>query len=76
MLGTSETALVFTSGGPISAICRELLGLSDETALQLPLTLVNCGITRLRRTPSGLRLSTFNEHGHLDGPGPSLVTFL
>jgi len=34
-LRRGETALVFTSGGPISAIVRALLGLCDERAAQL-----------------------------------------
>src|SRR3546814_1842309 len=33
-LGRSKTALVFTSGGPITAIVRQLLGLSDERAIR------------------------------------------
>src|SRR3546814_2587194 len=45
-LGRSKTALVFTSGGPITAIVRQLLGLSDERAIRLNWTLANAAVTK------------------------------
>jgi broad specificity phosphatase PhoE len=74
-LGSSETALVFSSGGPISVICQELLGLDTEATFRLSWTLVNCGVTKLLQGPSGLRLSSLNEHGHFEGPNRPLLTY-
>lgn len=74
-LGPSQVALVFTSGGPITAICQSLLGTADEEAFKLSWTLVNCGVTKLLHTARGLRLSTLNEHAHFEGPRRSFITY-
>jgi broad specificity phosphatase PhoE len=69
-----ETALVFTSGGPISAMCAALLRVPDAEALRASWALVNAGVTKVLGTRGGLVLSTLNEHGHLERAGRSLVT--
>jgi broad specificity phosphatase PhoE len=75
LLSHDETALVFTSGGPITAICQELLGLADEHAFRITWTLVNCGVTKVLTTRRGLQLSTVNEHAHFEGRHRSLISY-
>lgn len=65
-LKRSQTALVFTSGGAISVVCRQLLGLSDERALRINWTLANASVSKLIVGRGGLHLSSFNEHAHLE----------
>lgn len=67
--------LVFTSGGPIAAACRGLLGLSDAQALRHGWTLVNAGITRIEVGEGGLSLRGFNERDHFDGLDADLLTY-
>lgn len=65
-LGRSKTALVFTSGGPITAVVRERLALTDLHAAQLNWTLANAAVTKLIYSERGLYLSSFNEHAHFE----------
>ena len=66
-LGKGETAVVFTSGGPIAAVVGRLLAGNDDLWLRLnPLT-VNTGITKVLSGRSGLTVISYNEHAHLDG---------
>ncbi len=74
-LPSSATALVFTSGGPISALCAGLLGVPDAGTARLVWSLVNAGVTKLLHGPDGTRLSTFNEHAHFEGARRRLVTY-
>jgi len=74
-LGASKTALVFTSGGVISAICRELLDLPDLGAYRMNLTLANCGVTKVIYSDKGKYLSTLNEHAHFEGALHKLITY-
>jgi broad specificity phosphatase PhoE len=74
-LGASRTALVFTSGGPITAICQELLRIPDEHAFRLNWALANCGITKVVYGERGRFLSTLNEHGHFEGAQRALLTY-
>ena len=73
-LGRSKTALVFTSGGPIAAICAGLLGLADERSFELQWVLVNCGLCKVLSGRRGLTLASFNEHGHFEGARAHLLT--
>ncbi|PTL85590.1 histidine phosphatase family protein [Vitiosangium sp. GDMCC 1.1324] len=74
-LGPSKTALVFTSGGTITAICRELLQIPVAHAFRLNWTLANCGITKVIYSERGRYLSTLNEHGHFEGAQRALITY-
>lgn len=74
-LPSSASALVFTSGGPIAALCLGLLGLPDPAAARLVWTLVNGGVTKLLHGPGGTRLSTLNEHAHFEGARRRLLTY-
>ena len=74
-LGPSKTALVFTSGGPITAVSQDLLGIPDEHAFRTNWTLANCGMTKVIYSERGRYLSTLNEHGHFEGMHRGLVTY-
>jgi broad specificity phosphatase PhoE len=74
-LGPGKTALVFTSGGPITAICQELLQLPVSQAFRLNWTLTNCGLTKVIYSGRGRYLSTLNEHAHFEGVRHELITY-
>ncbi|QDF07323.1 histidine phosphatase family protein [Myxococcus xanthus] len=74
-MGASKNALVFTSGGTITAICQELLRIPDEHAFRLNLTLANCGLTKVIYSERGRYLSTLNEHSHFEGAQRALLTY-
>ena len=74
-LGASKTALVFTSGGVISAICHTLLQFPELQAYQLNLTLANCGVTKIIYSERARYLSTLNEHAHFEGARHKLITY-
>lgn len=69
------STLVFTSGGFISVVCAHLLGLSDAQTFTINWTLANAGITKLVAGRDGLYLVSINEHGHLEGREPALLTY-
>jgi len=74
-LGSSKTALVFTSGGPISAISQTLLRIPDAYAFQINWTLVNCGVTKVIYSERGKYLLTLNEHAYFEGERRELITY-
>jgi broad specificity phosphatase PhoE len=75
MLGHGETALVCTSGGVLAAICVRLLNLGGAAFVPFNRVAVNTGITKVIRGRRGTTLISFNEHGHLELPGGSLLTY-
>jgi broad specificity phosphatase PhoE len=74
-LGHGETALVCTSAGVLAAICVRLLGLDGPAFVPFNRVAVNTGITKVVRGRGGSTLVSFNEHGHLELAGRSLVTY-
>ncbi len=74
----SGTALVFSSGGPVSWAVSHLL--AEETDVRRRLwrrlnpVCVNSGVTRLVAGRRGVTMVSFNEHAHLDGV-PDLLTY-
>jgi broad specificity phosphatase PhoE len=74
-LGKGGTALVFTSGGVISAICASLLGLAPEGLLAVNRTMVNASLTKVVRGPLGTSLVSLNEHAHFEGPNRELLSY-
>ena len=66
-LGKGETALVFTSGGPISVVVSRLLSGGDALWAKLNPVTINTAITKVVSGRSGLTMVSYNEHGHLDG---------
>ncbi|MEW5913228.1 MAG: histidine phosphatase family protein [Thermodesulfobacteriota bacterium] len=74
--GRGKTVLVFSSGGPISAVARQALGLDDQTALRLTWMIKNASISTFFYNQRGLALSMFNSTLHLEQLGePSLITY-
>jgi broad specificity phosphatase PhoE len=60
------TTLVSTSGGVISAIAAQLLGLDPYRWAALNRTVVNASLTKVLAGRRGLTLLTFNDHAHLE----------
>jgi broad specificity phosphatase PhoE len=72
-LGRGESAVVFTSGGVIGAVCAHVLGLPETALIAFNHVSVNGAVTKLVSGRRGLSLISFNEHAHLDPGG--LVTY-
>lgn len=71
-----KNMVVFTSGGPITAIARHCLGLSNDKAFELNWTLLNAGISQLLYSRSGkISLASFNEQQHLAQAGKHFLTY-
>lgn len=72
----SQSIIVFTSGGTISAICQHVLGLTDRQMADLNWTLVNCAVTKLLYRPGRITLSYLNNYAHLEWLGqPHTITY-
>ena len=68
--------VVFTSGGPIAAICQHLLGLDPRRTLGVNTVLVNCATTGLLYQPDLVSLAYLNNYAHLEQSGdPKMVTY-
>jgi broad specificity phosphatase PhoE len=74
-LDRGQTALVCTSGGVLAAICLRLLEAPDQTFVRFNRVTVNAGITKIIHGNRGTTMVSFNEHGHLEKPGGSMVTY-
>lgn len=71
----AERVLVVSSGGPISALMREVLQLSVRHMMDLNLQTANTSLTRLQFKNGKARLQSFNALPHLDHPNTAhLVT--
>jgi broad specificity phosphatase PhoE len=66
-VGKGQTAVVFTSGGPIAAVVGRLFAGNDDLWLTLNPVTVNTGVTKLVSGRRGLTVVSYNEHAHLDG---------
>ena len=74
--GPSRTSIVFTSGGPIAAICQYLLELPDHRALDLNLSLANGAVTALLYQPGRVSVSYLNNFAYLEQTGNArLITY-
>jgi broad specificity phosphatase PhoE len=62
----AKNILVFTSGGPISAVAASLLGLGPDGWMRLNRTCANCSETKVISGRSGTSLVTWNAHGYFD----------
>jgi broad specificity phosphatase PhoE len=74
-LTSGSTAAVFTSAGPITAVCAHLLRLSPDGCVALNRVMVNASITKIVSGRSGTSLVSINEHGHLEAAGRECVTY-
>lgn len=71
--GPSRTSLVFTSGGPIAAICQHLLELPDLRAFDVNASLVNGAVTALLYQRGKISVSYLNNFGYLEQTGDARV---
>ena len=68
--GDAEHAIVVTSAGPVCWIAAHLAaGGTMDAWKHFTLAAVNTGVTRITIDRHGTRVLSFNEFGHLDGPG-------
>jgi broad specificity phosphatase PhoE len=74
-LASGQSAVVFTSGGPIAAVCARILGLPAAGFISLNRVMVNGAVTVLITGRRGIRLTAMNEHGHLERPEGGLRTY-
>jgi len=73
-LGPKETAVVFTSGGPVSWVAASLVDGGVPAWARLSRVVVNSGVTKVLSGRRGTSLVSFNDHAHLE-PGPDLITY-
>ncbi len=72
----SSTIVVFTSGGPISAITHRLLGTAEDRLSDLNASIANASITRILFQPGHVTLNSLNTISHLEAADdPALVTY-
>ncbi|ONI89052.1 hypothetical protein ALI144C_05730 [Actinosynnema sp. ALI-1.44] len=74
-LDGGKTAVVFTSGGVIAAVCARMWGLDASGFVAVNRVAVNCGITKLVHGRSGTSLVTYNDHAHFEGEHRELLTY-
>ena len=74
--GRGSTIAVFTSGGPICAAIKWILGLSDERAIRLNWQIVNTSYSRFMYNDERITLAGFNSISHLELHNErSLITY-
>ncbi|MBC3873332.1 histidine phosphatase family protein [Undibacterium flavidum] len=61
-----ENYWIFTSGGIISALLQDVLGISDQRIFDLNASLVNSGFSKLRMGNSRISLNYLNSSAHLE----------
>ena len=66
--GAAKRVLVVSSGGPISTILAEVLGMPPRGVVELNLQTRNTGITELQAGASRIHCVSFNNVPHLDRP--------
>jgi broad specificity phosphatase PhoE len=74
-LGPSETAVVFTSGGPVSWLSASLVDGGLPAWRRLSRVVVNASVTKVLTGRGGTSLVSFNDHSHLESD-PAMVTYL
>lgn len=74
-LQSGETGLVVSSGGPIAIVCTALMGLPPASFVTFNRVTVNSSVSKIVHGRGGTTLVSFNEHGHLESGGRSLVTY-
>jgi broad specificity phosphatase PhoE len=73
--GAAGTVLVFTSGGPITAICQHLLDVPSAHVARINWTMANCGVSKLICSERSIYLSTLNEHAHFEGERSRYISY-
>lgn len=67
--GSSQSIVIFTSGGTISVICQSLMGISDRETALLNSAMVNSAVTKLLYQPGRISINYLNAHPHLERSG-------
>ena len=66
-VGKGQTAVVFTSGGPVSTVVSRLLAGNDQLWLAVNPASVNTGVTKVVQGRRGLTVVSVNDHSHVEG---------
>ncbi len=74
-LDRGRTALVFTSGGVIGAVCSALMNAPDSAFVMMNRVTVNASVSKVAHGRGGTQLLSFNDHAHLEQGGPELMTY-
>ena len=74
-LEPKQTAVVFTSGGPVSWVTATLTDGGLPAWARLSKVVVNSSVTKVLTGRGGTNLITFNDHSHLEGGAPDLLTY-
>jgi broad specificity phosphatase PhoE len=74
-LDPKQTAVVFTSGGPVSWITTTLASGGLPTWERLSKVVVNSGVTKVVTGRRGTSLIAFNDHSHLEHADADLITY-
>jgi broad specificity phosphatase PhoE len=74
-LEANQTAVVFTSGGPISWVAASLLGGTADIWVQLNPVTVNSSVSKVVVGRRGMTMVSFNEHSHLESAGDGYITY-
>ena len=67
--------MVFTSGGPVSWVAATLADGGLPAWARLSKVVVNSSVTKVLTGRRGTNLLTFNDHSHLEGGDPDLLTY-
>jgi broad specificity phosphatase PhoE len=73
-LEPKQTAVVFTSGGPVSWVTATLVDGGLPAWARLSRVVVNSSVTKVLAGRRGTNLISFNDHGHLE-TDPGLITY-
>ena len=74
-----QTAVVFTSGGPIARVAASILSPAPACTAalwsKLNITTINTAITKIVMGVRGQALVSVNDHSHLEAAEPGLITY-
>ena len=73
-LDPKQTAVVFTSGGPVSWVSSSLVDGGLPAWARLSRVVVNSSVTKVLSGRRGTNLISFNDHSHLESD-PGLITY-
>ncbi|MBY9074076.1 histidine phosphatase family protein [Nocardioides sp. WL0053] len=74
-LEPKQTAVVLTSGGPVSWVAASLLAGGADLWTQLNPVTVNSSVTKIVVGRRGATLVSFNDHSHLEAAGGGHITY-
>ena len=75
-VGPNRLAVVFTSGGVVSWVAASLLGGTSRLWTQLVPVMVNSSVSKVVVGRRGSTLLSLNDHSHLEGAGPAMLTYV